>query len=793
MKTQSSHIRLGLVAGIVFAATLFGCAQMFDSELLESVEENIANSGSSGERPLIDGPLTPSPADGSTVDDATPQFGWEDVVGAEEYQIQVGIDSGFNGELVVDVDQLTVSQYDSEDPLQNEQTFYWHVRVKNDGGEWGPWSETWHLNVLIDIDDPLNPSPAVGSTGGDTTPFLDWDGITNASSYDLQVNTDPDFSGETIVDETNLIQSQYQISTPIADNESYFWRVRGEDEDGTVGPWSAGWYFLVNIPSPGMPTPAHESSTIDTSPLLDWADVEYGESYDIQINTSAEFSGLMVEEANVTTSSQYQVTTAALSDKTSYYWRVRAVNEDGVAGDWCAGWQLDVEIAPPLLSSPGDGGITSHSYPLFEWSDVAGALSYHFQINDVDDFATGLEAETGGLTSTSTELSVPLSDMTTYYWRVRTENEDGVLGGWSNSAETTIHLPTMIVAMQYYSLALLSDGSVWTWGRNQDGQIGDGTTNNRLTPYRVSIPDIVTTVGSGRSHSVVARSGGGLWAWGYNRFGQLGDSTTTGRLLPVQVSTLTTTIVDIAGGRNHTIALKGSNGEVWVWGDNSYGQLGDNTTTDSHVPIEVTAISNALDVAAGHDFCAVLLSGGAVKTWGMNEEGQLGDNSTTDRHVPVNVSGLGAGSGVTAVDAGDYHTMALKSDGTVWAWGNNSNGLLGDGSTDDSSVPVQVQGLTGIDSIEAGLYHSTALQNDGTVWTWGYNSDGQLGDGTTARSLVPIQVDGLSEIVQLAAGGTYTMALQNDGTIWVFGSNQYGQLGDGTTTRRLTPVPIRIE
>ena len=173
----------------------------------------------------------------------------------------------------------------------------------------------------------------------------------------------------------------------------------------------------------------------------------------------------------------------------------------------------------------------------------------------------------------------------------------------------------------------------------------------------------------------------------------------------------------------HTVALK-SNGTVWAWGANSNGQLGNNSTTDSHVPVQVTGLTGVTAVAEGNGNTVALKSDGTVWAWGANSNGQLGNNSTTDSHVPVQVTGL---TGiVTAVAAGYSDTLALKSDGTVWAWGSNSHGQLGNNSTTDSHVPVQVTGLTGVTAVAEGYATTTvALKSDGTVWAWGYNSEGE--------------------------------------------------------------------
>ena len=307
-------------------------------------------------------------------------------------------------------------------------------------------------------------------------------------------------------------------------------------------------------------------------------------------------------------------------------------------------------------------------------------------------------------------------------------------------------------------------GTVTAWGRNGDAQLGDGTTNNSSVPVQV--------LGSG---------GVGL----------LGD------------------IVAVAGGNIHSAAVK-SNGTVWCWGDNQYGQLGNGTTTDSPTPGAVVGsggtgtLAGITAVSCGYGHTVARRINGTVWGWGLNGDGQLGDGTLGNRSLPVqaqDVGGLLPLTGVLAAAAGQYHTAALKTDGTVWAWGANSDGQLGDGTTIRHTT-VQVLGpggagyLTGISAIACGANHTVALKNDGTVWTWGKNNNGQLGNGTQTSSSVPVQVvspsgEGyLTGVTSVAAATYHTVARKADGTVWAWGSNSFGRLGDGTTTQRLTPVQV---
>ena len=226
--------------------------------------------------------------------------------------------------------------------------------------------------------------------------------------------------------------------------------------------------------------------------------------------------------------------------------------------------------------------------------------------------------------------------------------------------------------------------------------------------------------------------------------------------------------------------------KVWAWGYNPYG-LGDGSSTESSTPVQVSGLRGAIAIAAGSWHSLAVKSNGTVWAWGGNDSGQLGIGSQINKRTPVQVPGV---SGATVVAAGLKHSLALKGDGTVLAWGYNRYGQLGNGTNADSNSPVAVAGLSGVSAVAGGTAFSLALKGDGTVWSWGTNSSGQLGDGGSANSNTPVLVSGLSGVIAIAAGGDHSLALKGDGTVWAWGYNDYGQLGNGSRFNSNIPVPV---
>lgn len=336
-------------------------------------------------------------------------------------------------------------------------------------------------------------------------------------------------------------------------------------------------------------------------------------------------------------------------------------------------------------------------------------------------------------------------------------------------------------------------------GSTACSKLGDSTPISRSIPVQVHGPGnvgyltSVIAVMGGEHDNHALRSDGTVWSWGANFFGQLGNGTYTNSVAPVQVNNLVS--VTALGGRGyHMLAIK-SDGTVWAWGFNSQGQLGVTTTiTSSNVPVQVIGVNHPLTVTGGGFFSLALMSDHTLKAWGENSLGELGDGTTIARSAPVNVSSIL--SNVVQVSAGWKHAVALTADGKVWTWGNNSEGAIGNGVTSTAGVttPYQVPGLSNVILVSGGDRFTGALKSDGTVWTWGAMNDstqfGQLGDGTFIGKPSPVQVLGLSNVVNYTARDYHNLAVKSDGSVWAWGSGGYGELGNNKFAD--SNVPVRV-
>jgi alpha-tubulin suppressor-like RCC1 family protein len=471
-------------------------------------------------------------------------------------------------------------------------------------------------------------------------------------------------------------------------------------------------------------------------------------------------------------------------------------------GYWIWSWQsCELDYTLRLLSltiSPANGALNptqTLQYSASGYLSDGTTPTITNQVSWYNDnpLAGSIDLNTGLFTAASSINNILTGNITA--------NKDGIT---SNTATVTIK-PSRLSSLSggyFHSVGLKADGSLKAWGRNYEGQIGDGTYAYKFSPTQISTLSNVISVAAGSYHCLALTADGNVYSWGGEDYGQLGYD----RLYeyphnkPVMIPNLSN-IIAIACGSYHSLALK-DDGTVWAWGLNDKGQLGDGSTGGfRYTPLQVVGpggtgyLTNIIALgaggnqeSAGGNNSLAVDSNGNVWAWGDNTYGQLGDGTNDDKNFPVQVLNL---SNIRTIACGSWHSLALTNDGSVWAWGRNVYGQLGIGNYIDQNSPVLIPNFTNVCSIACGQQHSLAIKTDGTAWAWGYNNYyGALGYDYPYNHPSPAQITGLSNVLGISGGGYHSLALTTDNKLWSWGWNYWGQLGDGSVNDKHTPTFI---
>jgi alpha-tubulin suppressor-like RCC1 family protein len=354
--------------------------------------------------------------------------------------------------------------------------------------------------------------------------------------------------------------------------------------------------------------------------------------------------------------------------------------------------------------------------------------------------------------------------------------------GGASASPAALSAPAVsTVATGYgHTCAIRADDTLWCWGSNYSGELGDGTTTARTSPVRVGDVATWASIDAGTSYNCAVRADGTLWCWGNNFRGQLGDGTTTSRTAPVRVGD-STAWASVSAGDSHTCATR-TDGTLWCWGFNRFAQLG--VGTDPYIATTPVRVGTAADWAAvttGYAHTCAVRTSGTLWCWGNNTDGQLGVGDLSYRATPAQVGTATTWSGVSA---GYAYACAVRTEGTVWCWGENGYGQLGVSGT-HQTAPVRVGDGTSWSGVRASFDTACALRTDSSLWCWGNNSTGQLDDGTTTHRNAPTRIGvAATTWTNDYAVGYHICAYRTDGSLRCWGNNANGQLGDATTTRK---------
>ena len=650
--------------------------------------------------------------------------------------------------------------------------------------------------------------------------------------------------------------------------------------DGTLWAWGRN-----NRGQLGLGDTTTRSSPVQVGGATDWAFVHTrnngGQSSTFAIKTTgtlwswgANYNGELGQNNATPRSSPVQV--GALTNWSSIAtntYTTFAIKTDGTMWSWGRG----------NYGARGNGGTANASSPTQSFSSTTWSKVYantYTAIGKRTDnsiflwgrIRNGLKGD--GTAGTNLTISSPVQVFSTSDWSSPSTGYDSTVGikttgtmwSWGRNnvgqlgigSSTSVSSPVQIgsstdwssvASFRYHVAAVKTTGTLWSWGRNVYGQLGVGNATVRSSPTQVGTSTTWSKVSVGREHTVAINTSNNIFSWGRDNFYQLGQSNNVVRSSPVQIGSDSNWAQAQCGGY-HTMAVK-TDGTLWGWGRNAYGEIGNNKSyviqvsspvqvgsaswskvatskvrygaiprrghtlivkTDGTLwacgenvygqlginnsrgfaisPLQVGSLSTWSNVAVGDFFSLALKTDGTLWGWGRNNYGQIGDSTVVTRSSPVQI---GVATDWSSIECGGYVSAAIKTGNTLWTWGSGSLGVLGSGSVSNRSSPVQVGTLSDWSKVSSGANHMIAVKTDGTLWGWGRNAGtgaGALGQGNVTTRSSPVQIGTSTDWSDASCGRYHSMALKNTGTLWAFGRNVYGQLGLGDTTVRSSPVQV---
>ncbi|MDR6966721.1 alpha-tubulin suppressor-like RCC1 family protein/ligand-binding sensor domain-containing protein [Flavobacterium arsenatis] len=577
---------------------------------------------------------------------------------------------------------------------------------------------------------------------------------------------------------TGTTTETFAVLSNLSSNTTYYFWVKSNCGN-TQSNWVSGGSFTT-YPASGcnVPTQLYYDGLSATSNNIGWAAPTPAPSNGY-VYCYSTVNDPFSEVAITGTTTETFAVLNNLSPNTTYYFWVKS-NCGNTQTNWVSGGSFTTYPAsgcnPPTQFWADEINATTATIGWVPPTNTPDSYIYTYNTtNEIIDIQ-----DSTAFTFANLENLTPNTD---YHWWVASVCGETQTAWTYGGVFTTLQgaTPTYcfekIAGGRNFTLAIKSDGTLWAWGNNSYGQLGDGTTVNKLVPTQISTSTDWESVSAGFGHSVAIKNNGTLWTWGFNLQGQLGDGTNTNKTVPTQIGTATNWEIVEARGQ-HNIAKK-SNGTLWAWGSNSFSQLGDGTAINRYSPIQIGTATNWQSIGTGGAHSMAIKTDGTLWCWGFNSNGQVGDGTATNRYVPTQI---GTATNWKSVTGGSYFTIATKTNNSLWTWGRNYNGELGLNDTTDRSVPTQVGTATNWDKIAAGEDHALASRTYGALFAWGYDSVGQVGNGSSTENvLAPTLLLNVQSWISLKAGGTHSLAIDNEGKLYTWGNNSEGQLGNGST------------
>lgn len=629
------------------------------------------------------------------------------------------------------------------------------------------WATGFNANGNLGLGDSTNRSSwtQVGS-------LTDWSSVftcTRGDGASYGLKTDGSIWGWGLGYD-NALPNGWNYNSPVLIDGTYVWNSISSQfrqlfaikNDGTLWAMGRNWNYML-----GDGTNNNASSLIQIGSATNWSYIRAGQDHTAGIRTDGTLWTWGYNnngECGIGTNSNTISTPVQVGTDTN--WSYVATGDSNGAGQTLAIRTDGTMWSWGGSSAPTGNLLTANSSPvqvgsLTTWKVVdtsyVSSLGIATYTQDIGDRYVSKDYLLDNYANLVPGLSAP-------GLFVSGQNNYGQLGlGDTTNRSSPVQLGSLTdwktVDGWYHNLAIKKDNTLWAWGWDAYGQLGLGDTTNRSSPTQVGILTNWKSVNCGYCHTLAVKLDGTLWSWGRNDSEQIGDGTQIDRSSPIQIGSLVTW-KQVSAGAFHSMAIK-IDGTLWGWGQNGYGQVGDSTSTQKSSPVQIGNGTDWKIVSAGGYYSVALKKDGTLWAWGRNNFGQLGLGDITDRSSPVQV---GTDADWKDISAG-VHTLAIKNNGTLWSWGDNGGGGLGLGDTTNRSSPVQVGNLTNWKKISTSYYNvSAAVKTDGTLWAWGKNNSGglMLGDITPRSS--PTQVGSLTTWKEISCDG-YSIIGVKDGYI----------------------------
>lgn len=854
--------------------------------------------------------------------------------------------------------------------IANNQNFYnWIPSGSQSTGQAKIRLTSGNYSFTMDSTFSIFPQPSglALTTGDDESINMQWNSVANAVGYEiLKLNNAYEWE---IIDTTLL--TTYNVAG-LVDFNTYWLTVIALGNNGAKSQRLAAksCQVITSFHTPQLQYPNDGLGEVSIAPVFKWINLRDAVNYQIQIASNRAFNN--IEYEIFTSDSLFN--SDSLNYSTEYFWRVRAIKQND-STEWSHVWQFITTMDPALALEENSTGNTlwawgnnnmaqlgfyDYSNPTLignkKWKMVSSNATNTFGIDSAGYlWAWGYGGRTGD--SSWNQRNTPYKIGSQKWRKVSTQHairEDGTLWGWgtnwigqigdgtqndrtgivqigtdtswadvSNGNNHTIAIKTdgslwawgdnssrqlgdslvasrplpgrvgnqnnwvKISAGMWYNLAIKSDGSLWAWGNNYYAQLGDSTTQNSTLPKRIGNDNNWAAISAGKFTNHAIKTDGSLWAWGYNDLGQVGNNSNQERVLyPIRIGNENVWTF-VSSGENHTIAVK-IDGTAWTWGANNWNLINQSDSSVCCYPTRIPTPANVKFSACSGSQSFLITADSIVYSWGKNSWGQLGIvntnysqprklryltgikdinaslchgiaisrtkkglvfgtnedgyNNGIDAGQPLdpvllnsNISvkkaflgsqhnfiqttennwlvwgtnsygcfGNGTSSSYTqrtplqteldrsfvSIALGDFFNVGIKGDGSMWTWGRNNYGQLGNGTLDYSNVPIQIGNEYAWRTVACGPSHVIAIRDNGTLWAWGRNNSGQLGDSSYTDKLQPVQIGNQNDWDTVACGADYSIGKKTDGTLWAWGGNNYGQLGNGTGFYRNFPVLI---